>query len=999
MRLRHVAGALCALILSLACASRLHAQTIASGALEGIVRDAAGMPLGDVTVTLSSPDGGGSRTVGTPRDGAFRFILLPPGTYAILVERLGYRPKRIEGVPVQTGGTVRLNVSLTAAPPPVDAPEIVRFPVRSAGSRAGVSQSLSILPLAQLPWARRDLIELTSLSSATADAFEVEGLPASLAAIMIDGLPFSPARHQRLGLDLQNVVALPLSALQSADLVTGDPDLEWSGFASGALATHTRRGTPDFGLHSFGSWSGGPLQKSKFFDASDLSPASLWGGLVMSSPVIRDTASIFIGFETRRLETARPAAWGLDGPGQAALLTAARARGIELADYTQPFVLSSSVLSGFGRFDWQLTNDNALSVRVGFGQISPPGGATNVGAGVLPGALGEGQDLILTTSLASTFQRNWANEVRVGIARSTRDYNAELDDAAGVGLAGTRIVESGIRFGTDPALPARLARTDLTAVQALEIPLDAHRIKLGFEVAVSSHERTNGYAQNGEFVLGSSAELTRGAGAFFQTTGSIPTGKFTLGRYGALVQDTWNAGPDLSVVAGVRFDFETIPADQIRLNQNWFDYTGLANTDVPKQVRSVSPRLGLTWDVGGQGSLIVRAAAGVYGQSLQPEVLAEGLSAAGDLRIRRGTGDFGLWPDLPTTASVPVIGPPLTLLAPDFRSPLTTRASFGLSRRVGLAMLHLSGSYRETKYLPRRADLNLLATPSAHDQHGRPIYGQLLQFGQLIAPSQPNRRFSDFDLVSAINVDGRSRYWGITAALERAAGEVAGLFASYTYSRTTDNWLAARDGHIDAQLTPFPENTTEDWRDGISDFDITHRVSAGFDVHPRLALQPRLTALFRHRSGYPFTPGFRDGVDVNGDGSGRNDPAFVDESVAGIPDLVNTWDCLRDQGGQFAERNVCRTAGVHTLDLRLGLTIIRSARVSAALFADGLNLIESEIGEVDRALYLVDSSQTLTVNQSTGVVTLPLVANPRFGQTFVHSGTGKLFRIGIQVNY
>ena len=133
----------------------------------------------------------------------------------------------------------------------------------------------------------------------------------------------------------------------------------------------------------------------------------------------------------------------------------------------------------------------------------------------------------------------------------------------------------------------------------------------------------------------------------------------------------------------------------------------------------------------------------------------------------------------------------------------------------------------------------------------------------------------------------------------------------------------------------------DDWRDARSDFDLPHRVSAGFEFRPRTSFSPRVAALYTYRSGYPFTPGFRDGVDVNGDGSGFNDPAFVDIAVPGTQELVNSWECLSALVGRFADRNSCRQPGVHSLNVRLAFTIGAPQGTSAEVFADGINLLES----------------------------------------------------------
>jgi hypothetical protein len=176
-------------------------------------------------------------------------------------------------------------------------------------------------------------------------------------------------------------------------------------------------------------------------------------------------------------------------------------------------------------------------------------------------------------------------------------------------------------------------------------------------------------------------------------------------------------------------------------------------------------------------------------------------------------------------------------------------------------------------------------------------------------------------------------------------------------------------------------------------------VAAGIQVTLPGTLGATVAGLYRYRSGYPFTPGFRNGVDVNGDGSGLNDPAFVDAALAGVSNLFGQWNCLRVQTGRFVERNSCREPGVHAVDVRLGIRLGRSENFSAELFAEGLNLTDPAAGERDRALYRIDPSGTLVEDTTRGTVTLPLIANPDFGTLLRRAGTGRTLRLGLQVSF
>jgi hypothetical protein len=202
----------------------------------------------------------------------------------------------------------------------------------------------------------------------------------------------------------------------------------------------------------------------------------------------------------------------------------------------------------------------------------------------------------------------------------------------------------------------------------------------------------------------------------------------------------------------------------------------------------------------------------------------------------------------------------------------------------------------------------------------------------------------------------------------------------------------------DAQVTPFPAGLNgQDWAEGVPDLDIPHNVSAGV-LLPTIshALGFRLGVLYSYRSGYPFTPGFRDGVDVNADGS-NNDPAYVDEAITGTADLYGAWSCLLGQAGRFAARNSCRSRGIHRLDVRVRTAPLRFFHLQGQILIDGLNLMDSADGLPDRALYLVDAKQSISTDAATGVVSIPLIINPGFGRSLVRLTSGRSLRIGLRL--
>jgi hypothetical protein len=389
----------------------------------------------------------------------------------------------------------------------------------------------------------------------------------------------------------------------------------------------------------------------------------------------------------------------------------------------------------------------------------------------------------------------------------------------------------------------------------------------------------------------------------------------------------------------------------------------------------------------------------VYTGESDPGVLAEAVGSVADLRVRRGLDVPWSWGAAPDSAAVPGTARTLTILTPQWGPPRAARAGLSLSTALpGATALHLDAEWRKTDFLPRRADLNLLPEASGADQYGRPLFGTLVQRGTLLlARPGTDRRFTDFDRVSAVDLDGWLEWMAFSVALERRPTAGLRLLAGYTFSRTRDNLLSAGGVTPGGLPVPFLAEGT-DWSEGRSSLDAPHRGVLLAELRGAGGRTPSLAAVYRVRSGDPFTAGFRAGVDANGDGSVANDPAFVDPAVSGYPAVAASWACLRSQEGRFAVRNACRGPVVHSLDLRAGVDLLRRGPHAARLTVDGLNLLGGEPGPVDAALYLVDPTRALTTDAQ-GRIVVPLVANPAFGEPILRRAAGRTLRIGLQLAY
>ncbi len=99
--------------LLLVVAPAVTAQTV--GSIEGTVKDAQGLVMPGVSVTLTGQAVMGEQLATTVEDGTFRFRALGPGTYNMRFELVGFQTLNREGIIVAGGRTVTVNITLDVA--------------------------------------------------------------------------------------------------------------------------------------------------------------------------------------------------------------------------------------------------------------------------------------------------------------------------------------------------------------------------------------------------------------------------------------------------------------------------------------------------------------------------------------------------------------------------------------------------------------------------------------------------------------------------------------------------------------------------------------------------------------------------------------------------------------------------------------------------------------------------------------------------------------------
>jgi hypothetical protein len=985
---------------------QISAQSLTSGSLRGTVQSASGEPLSGVVLTVEGRGGTLVRDLETDLRGGFRLPLLVPGTYSVLAEQVGYQPLRLSGIIVVAGSATSVTISLELRPPPIT----TITEQTSAGGRAGGSSGPVISGQSLESFDRprdatglgRDISTLLGPGDGRSGlAIGANGLPSSMSRLFADGVLETLLRHPALRGEPVASSIFQRDGLNQAQFLAVAPDAEWRGTPGAVSALQTRGGGRRFSLAPYGTYSSAKLGGNSLDNFSDSSAASFQVGAVLSAAIVPDTAHVMVRIDYQSIALPAASPWMVDSArfkgATVSLRETLPAIGTDsfhtaLAPYTASVVRRWKGGSGSARLDWQVGRTSSLAARLGFAswtEDSPQLGADLFGGA---GTHLKGRDISGAAAI-TTQGASMANELRVGFNAARRDWTQTA-------FAGTELSSDAMTLGSSPLFPGSFDTKSVDLSDALQFTKGAHQIKAGASVNLLNYQQDFRFGSLGLFRFGDLDRFAAGNGTFFQTVGPAESAKFNVTEPGVFLQDTWDMGPDFQFLLGVRYETQIFPKNRIAADTSWRNASGIANDSVPKDNRGVSPRVGFVWNVRNRGEWVVRGSGGLYHGDLDPSLFAEATLFDGGVTVRRGQGTFKSWPAVPSAVLAPTAGKRLTLFSGKYRAPRTAKFDFAVSRAfAGGTSVSILGSYGHTDYLLRRVDLNRADATSRRTQDGRVVYGTLVQQGGLVSPSPTsNRRFSEFDLVSAFVPTGYADHYEVTALLSHQVARGLSVEASYTYAKTTDNLVGSLEADPVEQLNPLPEGLSGggDWSKGRSDLDVPHRAAARAEYRSAGKTPVVVGARWRWRSGLPFTPGFRPGVDVNGDG-GSNDPASLDQGIAAA---LTAAGCSATAAGAFAERNSCREAGVQALDLRLAIGLpVRVTGGGAVYFTiDGFNVVSSAAGVVDRAALLIDPSRSVSIGAG-GVVTVPYVSNSHFGSLLSRRVEPRLVRFGLRMEY
>ena len=970
------------------------AQGVTTAAIGGTITDFSGAPIGRASVTVTNGADGRRWRLTTPASGRYSVEdAAIGGPYRIEVRALGFGPVSREGVVLSLGQ--RLIADFVLQPAPIQLSAVTVSASADAhldAGRSGPAEVVRAGQIAKLPNLGRDFVSLTLMSPQAAispssrfaqtEGVTIAGQNRLLNSFLVDGGVNQDLYTGRMQPGLQTWPRpISLESIEEIQVLAAPVDVRYGGFAGGMVNTVTKSGANavhgsifysatgaaltgrnstgvpvgGFTVSQFAGSIGGPIVRDRvhYFASADIYRRTI----ADAGPLITDTAggadlrNIGIRYDNIvRLQNVLRTAYGLD------------------AGSLGPYEGRAPAVDAFGKVSVQLGTNSHLELSHHYidGErktyiVRRYGSYSLSSVGQHNPATEQASRLIWS----SLFGDRWSNEVIASYLH--------LSDECRPNVSYPQInvpVDQGVVIaGPSTACPSSNTQSAFEITENLTVGVGSHLVTTGVLAEALDFHDAQTQSTAGLWVFQNLDSLQVGHASHYErpipATARGAAIAFAPRQLGVYLQDRWRPGAAVTLTAGLRMDVPMLPGS-VAANPILRDSLGADNSRRPAGKALWSPRLGLNYDVAGQGRTFLRAGIGLF--TGRPPY-AWTASAYRDDAFHQlflscdGAQVPAFNPrDQPTTC-IDGAKPParLSFFDPDARFPQSVKTSFGVDRRlpgdiIGTFDLLLTRA-RHQLYL---TDANLLPpTTFSRGEGNRPLYGSINAAG-IAKPSRHAQSLGQ--VVRASNRDG-DHSESVAFQLRKTFGDRAALSGLYVRThavdRTTIVNLLAKPNF---EMMPL-DGTLEERRLTTSSFELPVRVDA--DASVRLPYAVWLSLRYSGVSGTPFTYTIRGDANADGIGVGisRNDIVYVprdraDLSVDGngaaggfgttanqdsvyrdIDRYIDREPCLRKQRGRILARNSCRNPWFGTLNLRTSKDFRRGAGQSFRVGADVYNVL------------------------------------------------------------
>ena len=628
-------------------------------------------PIADATVVLHGPNDLRLTAI-TDAQGAYVFTGLDPSMpYSLRIDLQGFKPFHQE---VRLSSDAKIDVQLELAS------VLESVVVKGTGevltvesNSPDISQTITQTQIAELPTSNRNVTKYALLNP---HARMTQGLGSDGNNGNRISINAQSSRHTAYVTDgvinydwvyangpFQLVSA---SAVEDVKVLTNQYASEYGTTTAGIVKINTQSGTGRWGGEAFAFVIPSGIQANPPVATFHIpNEREQWGGLV-GGPLIKDKTFFFFSYEGIR-----------------------QVRGSFIQSPTPGFFVGQGdEIYGLTRVDQNFSDNHALSVRLNGYHYRNNNANDRIGGfnQVSFGRMERSQSWGGQVADRLVVGRNLVNYLRINYSVFSPDNNTPTGDfSPSVGINRPSYSVSGFsQFNWD-----RTKLLDLSDTVALNH--GKHNFKFGVEaVRVKVKDFLTSLFGTYNFAAG---PPTPGQNPlnYTQTFGAASL-RFGETNVQTFAQDDFKVSSRLSANLGLRYE-----------HQSFMDSS-----------HNFAPRLGLAWDVTGDGKTRVTAGAGLFFDMIPLIQLRDSLRNGVNAPLLSYTIPFGVagFPTFPNSLTAPPTSVQaarldLTIRPPEYLNPYSMQASVGVERNLGSRfVLMANGIYAGTRHQLRNFDIN-----------------------------------------------------------------------------------------------------------------------------------------------------------------------------------------------------------------------------------------------------------------------------------------------------
>jgi hypothetical protein len=909
-----------------------YAQLGGAANVGGTITDESGGALPGVTVTVTNTATGRSQTLVSGEEGRYRAVALVPGPYEITAELEGFATLR-RAITLVVGSEAELSLTLGVASLAETVSVIGEAPLVEV-SRSQASSIITGAQLEALPVLSRNFLVLAQLFPGAAPISRTPSTLPRNGATKFGAVPDQRYAYTTMidGGDVDDAIwghptiNLSQDAIAEFKVYRNQFDAQYGKSTTAVVSVVTKSGTNRI------SGSGYYFGRDKSLNATNALATSQPPftqtrlGYSFGGPLVQNRTHYFTAYEGLFVNTAEIVALPASNPFAAQ----------ENGTYDKKVRRRNFD----ARADHRLSDAHNMYVRYAYdfyGDYAPNRASRVLDGGLLtlpPAGLSD-----FSRSYSTVAEENWilsstaVNTLRAHVLVH-RLYAEPTHYGQGVQRPSFTGTTAG--WGQQQQSPQRFPRERLTISDALLITSAKHDLNIGGEFTRGHYGFDAHHNEGGLWFFTVDTPFDRSNAATYPSQFTIRSSSNTLGllehrasQIAAYVSDTYRVHRRWTLNLGLRWDFDTNLRDNDILDRMLDDpqFAGIENfvgRDRGNQYDAFQPRLGATWDVRGNGTLVARGGYGVYiTRNRQWFSVSSQHANFGASQLVTDRALLGrCYPSIECVLGGAGGGlRTVQLIGDDFEFPYQRTASAGIGWQV-TSSTSLDADVVHS-YLPNAwggDDVNLPASGAISASNPRPVR----TLGRVIMVGQPNTK-SWYD---ALELQFRQRVRGANS-----------LQVSYTLSRAMLDGVTRETTLRSFQRTSIQAlaRTGRSLEYGYNPTDTRHNlaVSASFE----LPLDIQLSGILRVISGEPL--GATTGLDLDGDTITLDRPAGLPPTVGRGNlqeqlDVINAYRATLNLA-PFTVDRIKVLPPAKSLDLRLTKRLnVGQGRLE--LFAEAFNL-------------------------------------------------------------